>query len=127
MGSESAARELVASLVEAYNRKDEDAIATLYADDVTYWSTLSGSCVGKGAVLDHVRELFRTLPDEQMEPEVVVTDGETTVVEFVSRGTGPGGAAYEIRFTEVMEAPEGLLTDIKVYLDPDEVSAALGD
>lgn len=125
MASESAARDLVAELVSAYNRKDERAIAALYADDVTYWSALSGTCEGKEAVLEHVRELFRTLPDERMEAEAVITDGSTTVVEFVSRGTGPGGDPYEIRFTEVMETPDGPLSAIRVYLDPDAVEDAL--
>lgn len=117
-----AARAVVARLTDAYNRKDEEALAALYHPHLTYWSSLSGTLEGKEAVLAHLRELFERLPDEQMRAVNVVTDGETAVVEFESTGTA--GRPYRIGFTEVMSFSDGLVSAIAVYLDPEEVTSA---
>jgi steroid delta-isomerase-like uncharacterized protein len=120
------ARGLLDRLVAAYNRKDVTALATLYDEDVTLWSSLGEESSGKGAVLHHVRSLFRRLPDETMTAETVVTDGETVVAEFTSRGTSADGQPYELRFTEVFQLRDGLITEIKTYIDPEEVTSASG-
>jgi ketosteroid isomerase-like protein len=102
-------------------------MAALYQPDITYWSSISGYTRGSEEVIGHIRELFRHLPDEQMTPERVITNGSVIVVEFVSRGTGPEDRPYEIRFTEVMRLRDGLLAEIKVYIDPDEVPMPAAD
>lgn len=118
-------RDLIARLIDAYNRKDEQALGALYHPEISYWSSLGGELRGKAAMLDHVRTVFRELADENMRALTIVTDGGTTVVEFVSTGRAPGGGSYTLGFTEVIELKAGLLADVKVYLDPDEVAAAL--
>lgn len=126
MESRDGVRQVVAQLVDAYNAKDDQAMAALYHPEVTYWSALSGTREGATAVLDHVRELFATLPDETMHTVTVVADHETAVVEFRSTGHGPGDRRYTIDFTEVLELRDGLLHSIKVYLDPAQVAKATG-
>lgn len=121
------ARALIDRLVDAFNRKDPAGMAALYQPDITYWSSISGYTRGSAEVIGHIRELFRHLPDEQMTPERVITNGSVIVVEFVSRGTGPEDRPYEIRFTEVMRLRDGLLAEIKVYIDPDEVPMPAAD
>lgn len=119
MDSPDVARDLVHRLADAFNRKDAAAVARLYQPDITYWSALSGTNDGAEAVLGHIRHLFHTLPDEQMSPRVVITDGSTVVVEFVSRGLDGAGEPYEVGITEVITVRDGLLADIRVYLDPE--------
>jgi uncharacterized protein (TIGR02246 family) len=126
MQARDAARAVIDRLADAYNRKDEQAIGALYHPEVTYWSALSGLHTGKDAVLAHVQSLFHELPEEQMRAVTVVTDGDTAVVEFQSTGSGPTGLPYVLDFTEVIELDAGLITSIKVYIDPVEVSAAMG-
>jgi len=118
-------RDLIARLIDAYNRKNERDLGTLYHPEISYWSSLGGEHHGKAAMLDHVRTLFRELPDELIRALTIVTDGETTVVEFESTARAPGGGSYTIGFTEVIEVKAGLLAGVKVYLDPDEVAAAM--
>lgn len=115
------ARQLVRRLVEAYNAKDAQGITDLYHPDARYWSALGDWQEGLPAIKAHLEELHRTLPDEQMEPLAVITDGATVVVEFRSSGTAPSGRPYEIEFTEVIELRDGKIATVKVYLDPDEV------
>lgn len=118
-------RDLIARAIDAYNRKDERDLGALYHPEISYWSSLGDEHHGKAAVLDHIRTLFRELPDERMRALTIVTDGDTTVVEFESTGRAPGGGSYTLGFTEVIEVKAGLLAGFKVYLDPDEVAAAM--
>jgi len=121
-----AARTLVSRLVEAYNAKDLDTIAGLYREDARYWSALGDWQGGRPAILSHIKELHRRLPNEQMAVRVLVTDGDTVVVEFVSTGTDPSGRPYELDFTEVIDLVDGKIAMVKVYLDPDEVARIMG-
>lgn len=123
MASRESARAALSRLVEAYNNKDRDALGDLYAEDISLWSSLGESRKGREEVLGHVAELFKTLPDERMRADTVVTDGSTIVVELTSTGTDAGGESYEIRFTEVFELSDGKFTAIRTYIDPDDVEA----
>ena len=117
-----AARTLVAQLVEAYNAKDRTALAGLYREDARYWSALDDWQEGRSAILSHIEELHRRLPDEQMTVKALVTDGATVVVEFVSTGSAPSGRPFELEFTEVIDLVDGQIATVKVYLDPEEVT-----
>lgn len=125
MSSRQDARAMVADIVAAYNSHDTDTLAALYHDDITYWSALDGLEEGKDAVRGHIEHLHEILPDEQMAAKTVITDGDVVVVEFESRGTNPAGRPYAIEFTEVFELRDGRIASIKVYLDPEEVEAAM--
>lgn len=120
--SRQAARDLVISLVEAYNHKDADALAGLYHPDIHLWSSLGEDRQGRDSVLAHIRELFAHLPDETMSADVLVTDGATVVVEFTSRGRDGAGRSYQLMFTEVFELSDGKVIEIRTYVDPDDVA-----
>lgn len=122
MSNRDNAKNLIRQMVAAYNAKDAAAIAPLYADDVRLWSAIGPDVRGKTAALAHLQELFTTLPDEEMELETIVSDGETVVIEVTSRGTGPDGDLYEISFTEVFRVEGNRVGEIRTYIDPDDVA-----
>jgi uncharacterized protein (TIGR02246 family) len=124
MPSRDDARAVVARMVDGFNRKDADALAELYVGDIELWSSLGAEARGRDEVLGHMRELFARLPDEQMSGDVLITDGHTVVVEFISRGSTPTGMAYEIRFTDVLELSDGRIRSIRTYVDPYDVARA---
>jgi ketosteroid isomerase-like protein len=126
MTGRDAARRVLGTLVDSYNRKDLEAMSRLYADDIRLWSTLSGEGQGKDYALAHVRRLFEILPDERMTAAVVVTDGQTVVVELTSVGTGADGRPYRFSFTEVIELDGDRIAAIHTYIDPASVSAITG-
>lgn len=125
MGSKDDARLLVDQIVAAYNSCDVDALVALYQPDITYWSALDGLQTGIDTVREHLDHLRETLPDEQMQAQTIITDGELVVVEFESTGTNPAGQPYAIEFTEVFELRNGKVASIKAYLDPEEVTNAM--
>lgn len=120
------ARLVIDRLVTAYNAKDLDGLLALYGPHPRYWSTLGGWRSGTSEIGAHLRELFVSLPDERMTATTVVTDGDTVVAEFTSSGTTPTDEPYQVSFTEVMTLVDGAITEVKVYLDPDDVSSILG-
>jgi uncharacterized protein (TIGR02246 family) len=112
---------VVASIVEAYNAKDADAVASLYHPDARYWSALGDWQEGLDSIKAHIEELHRLLPDEQMAIKALMAGDDIAVVEFESTGTAPSGSRYSLEFTEVIELREGKIATVKVYLDPEEV------
>jgi ketosteroid isomerase-like protein len=123
MAGREHARAIAGDVVDAYNRKDETALAALYSDDVALWSSLGEVGVGKEHVLAHIRDLFRRLPDERMTVDTMITDGETIVLELTSHGTS-AYKPYELVFTEILEIRNGKVTSIETYIDPDDVEQA---
>jgi len=119
------AREMVDTIVSAYNAKDADTLASLYHPEARYWSALGDWQEGLPAIREHIEDLHRILPDEQMETLMVAADGDTAVAEFRSAGTAPSGNRYQLEFTEVIELRDGKIATVKVYLDPEEVERAL--
>ncbi len=122
MGTNDDARLLINQIVAAYNSRDVDALVTFYRSDIMYWSPLDDLKTGIDAVREHLDHLHESLPDEQMQAQTIVTDGELVVVEFESTGTNPAGQPYAIEFTEVFELRGGKVASIKTYLDPEEVA-----
>jgi len=125
MGTNDDAKLLINQIVAAYNSRDVDALVAFYESDITYWSALEGLKTGIDAVREHLDHLNEILPDEQMQPKTIITDGDLIVVEFESTGTNSAGHPYSIEFTEVFELRNGKVASIKTYLDPDEVAEAM--
>ncbi|NQV05360.1 nuclear transport factor 2 family protein [bacterium] len=120
------ARAIVEQIVAAYNAKDADAIAALYHPDARYWSALGDWQEGLAEIKGHVEELHRTLPNEQMEILSLIGGEGVAIAEFRSTGTTPSGDTYAVEFTEVIELRDGLISQVKVYLDPEEIQAVMG-
>ena len=117
-------RRLVLGLVDAYNAKDLGRVMAAYHPQAAYWSALDDWQRGSDEIRAHVEELFRMLPDEHMTVRALVADDTTAVVEFTARGTSP--KPYSLDFTEVFTVEDGRIVEVRVYLDPEEVDAALG-
>jgi ketosteroid isomerase-like protein len=126
MQNRETARRLVGEVVDAYNRKDLQALGKLYDPGIELWSSLGESATGRQEVMGHIAELFQRLPDEHMTAETVVADAESVVVELTSRGTSATGQPYELQFTEVFEVSDGQISSIKTYIDPRQVEAVEG-
>ena len=118
-------RRLVLQLVDAYNAKDLEGVMATYLPEASYWSALGDWLRGAAEIRAHIAELFELLPDEYMTVRGLIVDDATAVAEFTSRGTAPNGRRYALDFTEVYEIREGKVAEVRVYLDPEEVEAAL--
>lgn len=123
--SRDESRAVVEQIVAAYNAKDAETLASLYHPDARYWSALGDWQEGLAEIKAHIEDLHRTLPDEQMEIVALIAGPGVAVAEFRSTGTAPSGAPYALDFTEVIEMRDGKISQVKVYLDPEEVREAM--
>ncbi len=74
-------RELVKSWVDAFNRKDVEALANLYREDATNHQVAESPVVGQKAI----REMFATgfaAADMVCIPENLFEDGEWAILEW---------------------------------------------
>ena len=60
---DTAALDIAAALFAAIERKDPDAVAALYADDVQVWHNFSNACQDKAANLETLSGLCRHVPE----------------------------------------------------------------
>jgi ketosteroid isomerase-like protein len=117
-------RELVRSLVAAYNAKDLEALLDLYAPDARFWDPFHREGVtGRSEIGQLLGGLFAAYPDERMAVVTLAADGEHAVAELRSTGTTAAGDPFELDFTEVYEMRGGRIASCRVYLDPQQLPA----
>ena len=114
-------KQLVLEAWDAFWRGDIDAGMSRLADDVVWIvpgnNRFAGTLAGKDAVRRFrfaARELF-----SEMEREVVgiYADGDTVVMESAVRARLRSGAPYENNGVLVLEMRDGLVQNVREYLD----------
>lgn len=120
-------KELVRSLVDAYNARSLEGILELYQPDARFWDPLHREgVVGREAIAGVLRRLFSAFPDERMSIVTLAGDETHAVGEFRSTMTLPGkGGRLELEFTEVYEVVDGRIASCRVYLDPERLPSDL--
>lgn len=130
-------RDVAAQIIEAENRGDIDAVASLYAEDAIYVQP-SGTTQGRAAIANLYRSNAAAFPDGHRKLERIVEEGDWAAFEGVMTGThsGPlhaGGATVpatgrrlELRFMGIGQVRDGRCTYFRVCFDQLEVMTQLG-
>lgn len=99
-------RDVVLEWVEAFNRRDAEAVAALYHEDAVNLQVAAGEpTVGRQAMRDGFAYFFRAFPDNYTMPVNLFEDGEWAILEWTGGGTwqgefaghAPNGRAFEIQ------------------------------
>jgi ketosteroid isomerase-like protein len=115
-------KQVVQQMVEAYNAKSLKDILGLYDSDAFFWDPFHREGVrGRDAIAEVVRELFKALPDEQMQIETLAADNRHVIAEIRSTATSSDGHRFDLEFTEVYEISDGFIVSCRVYVDPQGV------
>lgn len=124
-GARPKPKDVVRTLVEAYNAKSVQALLELYDGEAFFWDPLHRDGVrGREAIGEVIRSLFAAFPDEEMSIVTLAGDDRHVVAELRSTGTKPGsGERFELEFTEVYEVTNGRIVSCRVYLDSEELPA----
>lgn len=118
-------REAIKNYIEAYNRKDADAISRLYAEDAVYTDPLSGSTLtGREAIKKYISEAFSPESHQTLElnvtsisfpkPGVAVERGVALVKENNEVESGSYVAEYK------KQGDKWLLTRVEENEEEDE-------
>jgi steroid delta-isomerase-like uncharacterized protein len=125
----------VRDLVARFNAKDLEGMLGLYADDAAlYEPFLEEPIAGKDALRAFHEELFRSFPDERLELEQLLSDGDFVVARLVAGATHSGdflgmpptGRRFSVRECTVFELRDGLVRNVWVYVDSGSIARQLG-
>ena len=126
MQSPMSPAEVAASIFDALQRRDLDAVAGLQHDDVVDDFVAIGVFRGKQAVRDFFEEMFAAVPDLTVTPVRILADGDHATVQWQMAGTFSGGPfqgvhatgrRVELQGVDVMHIVDGLLVDNTIYYD----------
>lgn len=121
-------------LLDAWNRRDWDGLRSLYHSEYTYIGPDGKEVVGREAGLNLSRMYATAFPDGKLESKGVTTSGNTSVCEFVARGThkgdlrgiAPTNKHIEINICNVIELRDGTIYREREYFDMMTMLVQLG-
>jgi ketosteroid isomerase-like protein len=121
-------REVLAETWRAWNERDLDRLASLFAEDVVYDSTeVSDSIInGRSRLREYFDEVI-SLSDVIFDVETLVEVDDQVVSVIGVRGRGDqSGAPILGRLGQVATVSDGLVTHVRLYVDPREALARTG-
>jgi ketosteroid isomerase-like protein len=123
--------ELVRRHMDAYNRRDVEAMRSLSAPDIVVdWSasrsTLAGVYRGFDEVMRLRSEYFETFQATVVEVDRFIDAGDSVVVPNVAHQVGRDGIAVQARSTLVYAVRDRTVTRVCLYQETDEALKAVG-
>jgi ketosteroid isomerase-like protein len=126
--------EMVRRALEAYNRRDIEAVLEIHDPDVEWHPALQALLGGEATVYrghEGVREFLRDLDEAFAELQIVIADtrdlGDQVVAIGHAHGRGrESGAETETPIGYLVDFRNGKVTRVLSYLDPTEALKAAG-
>ena len=121
--------ELVRHAIDAFNRRDTDAMVALGVDDFEYDWTRSlgpnrGIYRGVDGFLEFITDQWSTFDEVRIEPREIVPCGDHVMVDAVTHGTGRQGVAVTAKSAQLYTFDDGRLVRVTLYQDREEALAA---
>ena len=123
----------------AYNDRDFEGVAELYAADAELENVATGDTYrGRAGYLQQVRSWAVGFPDSRIEITHLAEDAERATVEYVLRGTHTGAllsvrghvpptwTQVEQRFVDVLELSGGRIARVRSYFDAASLLRQMG-
>jgi ketosteroid isomerase-like protein len=111
-------------LVDVINAHDAPRMAALFAADYSSVQPLhpGRAFVGRAQVLENWTAVFRGVPDFAADLVARSVDGDREWGEWDWRGRHTDGTPFAMRGVTILVVRDGLITDMRLYLEPVESS-----
>lgn len=119
-------KELLKVWIDAFERKDLEAVVECYAEDAVNFQVAAGQpAVGSEEIERDTEEFFRGFPDAWARVENLIGDGDWAAWEWVGGGTflgefygnQPTGRSFEIRGCGFFQFRDGKIVLQRGYWD----------
>jgi steroid delta-isomerase-like uncharacterized protein len=127
--------QVVRDLVSCFNARDLDELLELYTPDAAlYEPFLEQPITGTAALRAFHEEPFRSFPDETLEIEQLLSQGEWVVARLVASATHSGeflgmpptGRRFSVRECTVFRFSVRRVQSVWVYVDSGSIARQLG-
>lgn len=116
--TDAAARQTVATFIEAWNSADQDKLLSLMSDDVAFDFPGAGREIGKDKLRWTLGEQARHGRDTLADVAVMMADGGgRAAAEVTLRGRDPDGASYAIPAGLFFEIDDSRITRFTFWYD----------
>jgi ketosteroid isomerase-like protein len=124
--------EVVRKALDAFNRRDAEAMVELGSDDFVYDWTRSiapnrGIYRGLDGMVEFVEDQWSAFEEITIEPSDFLVRGCHVVVPATVHGRGRGGVAVSANSAQLFTFEDGRLVRITLYQERDEALAAAGE
>lgn len=119
-------KELLQNWIEAFQRRDLEAVVACYAEDAVNFQIAAGApSVGRAQIRKDTAEFFRAFPDAWSRVENLIADGDRAAWEWIGGGTfagafygaPPTGKSFEIRGCGFFVFRDGKIVSQRGYWD----------
>ncbi|WZO97055.1 ester cyclase [Isosphaeraceae bacterium EP7] len=120
------AKDVLLAWVDAFNRRDADALIPLYHPDATNHQVAAGEpVVGRDAIISDSRGFFAAFPDSYTTLEAMHQDGDFVMIEWSGGATWrgefsrrqPNGKTFKLRGCGFFHVVEGQIRYQQGYWD----------
>jgi ketosteroid isomerase-like protein len=108
------------------DRKDMDAVAPWFSDDVVMTMGNSEPIVGRANVVASLRQFQATLAGLSHTFLAVIEQGDAAMLETSTRFELHSGASVELKGVTIIERADGLISGQRMYVDMAPLWAAQG-
>jgi len=122
----SESKKLIRKWIDAFTRKDLEAVMDCYADDAVNFQVATGKpAVGKEQIRQDTAEFFKGFPDSYSIVENIISEEDWAAWEWNGGGTfggefygnQPPGQSYELRGCGFLEFKNGQIIYQRGYWD----------
>lgn len=120
------AKDVMLAWVDAFNRRDADALIPLYHPEATNHQVAAGEpVVGRDTIIRDARGFFTAFPDNYTRVEAMHQDGEWVMIEWSGgatwlgefAGRQPNGKAFTLRGCGFFHVVDGQIRFQRGYWD----------
>jgi hypothetical protein len=113
-------------LKDAMNSHDPERMASLFMDGYDSVQPLhpGRAFIGRAQVLANWTRVFQGVPDFTAELVASSIDGDVEWAEWDWRGHHVDGAPFAVRGVSILEAHDGLVVRMRLYLEPVDMSGS---
>ncbi len=105
-------RELTKQYVEAFDNKDLNKVAGLFADDFALEDPVVKRLDGKEKVIEAIKGIFNSCENLSFEAKNIYQDNQTTIIEFVLKLDDT-----ILTGTDIIEWKDNKMKELRAYLD----------